>query len=187
MERDLKDTQALLTFLTERNPFSDDPTMHNLTTGVTAEDRVNADNAKSVGTTIIDSMVGKCVLDHSFKKKSQIVTMASNYAVKIGDEMINIGPQLFFQRLVTAGMRNEQLSEIFQYELSSYPSALFDMKYVMKAANKPALVDAIWALIKQDTPGPSEDDCVYVIDGGSLLHRIPWEKGHTYDRDMLIM
>lgn len=62
-----------------------------------------------------------------------------------------------------AGMRNEQLSEIFQYELSGYPSSLFDMKYVMKAANKPALVDAVWTLIKQDTPGPSKDDCVFVM------------------------
>ena len=28
--------------------------------------------------------------------------------------------------------------------------------------------------------GPSEND-VYVVDGGSLLHRIPWQKGSTYN------
>ena len=33
----------------------------------------------------------------------------------------------------------------------------------MKAANTPALADAMWAL-----------------NAGSLLHRIPWQKGRTY-------
>ena len=47
-----------------------------------------------------------------------------------------------------------------------------------------------WAglsLIQQDAPGPSEDDGVYVIDGGSLLHRIPWQKGTAFVRSMLTM
>ena len=35
IERDLKDTRILLlSILTERNPFSDDSTLHNITTGV---------------------------------------------------------------------------------------------------------------------------------------------------------
>ena len=93
----------------------------------------------------------------------------------------HIDPQVLFQRLVTAGMGNEQLPEIFQHELSSYPPALFDAKHVMKAANKPALADAIWALMPEDIQGPLDSDIVYVVDGGSLLHRIPWQKGSTYD------
>ena len=37
----------------------------------------------------------------------------------------------------------------------------------MKAANKPALADAMWALTPQDAPAsPSKDDCVCVINGG---------------------
>ena len=40
-----------------------------------------------------------------------------------------------------------------QYELSSFPPALFDMQYVMKAANKPPLADAMWALIPQYVQG----------------------------------
>ncbi len=51
----------------------------------------------------------------------------------------------------------------------------------MKTANKPVLGDAMWELVSPNAPGPSEDDCVYVIDGGSLIHRIPWQKGSTYD------
>ena len=50
---------------------------------------------------------------------------------------------LFLQRLIIAGMSNEELPEIFQYELSTYPPALFDTKNVMRVANKPALTDAM--------------------------------------------
>ena len=107
--------------------------------------------------------------------------MASNNAIKVGHELVNIDPLVLFQRFVTAGISNEQLPEIFQYELSSFPPALFDTKNVMKAANKPALADAIWALMPQYVQGPSENDHVYVVDGGSLLHQIPWQKGSTYD------
>ena len=67
-------------------------------------------------------------------------------------------------------MSNEQLPEIFQYELSSYLPALFDSKNIMKAANKPAFADTIWAFMPEDVQGLSEDDHAYVIVGGSLLH-----------------
>ena len=56
--------------------------------------------------------------------------MASNNAIKVSHELVNIDPLVLFQRLVTAGISNEQLPEIFQYELSSFPPALLDMKNV---------------------------------------------------------
>ena len=105
-------------------------------------------------------MMGEHVTTHSFKKKNQILTMASSYSIKVSNEHINIYPQVLFQRFITAGMRNEQLPQMFQYELSSYPPALFDMKNMMKTANKPALADAMWALMPQDSQRPSEDDCI---------------------------
>jgi len=52
----------------------------------------------------------------------------------------------------------------------------------MKAENKPVLADAIWALVPEDVQGLLEDDHVDVIDGGSLLHQIPWQKGSTYNK-----
>ena len=122
-----------MSFLTERKPFSDDPTL----------DTVNAENVKAVGTAIVNKVVGKNVVEHSSKKNNQIVNMASNNAIKVSHELVNIDPQVLFQRLVTAGMSNDQLPKIFQYELSSFLPALFDAKNVTKAANKPALADAM--------------------------------------------
>ena len=41
IERDLKDIMILLSFLRDRNPFNDNPTLHSIITGVTAENKIN--------------------------------------------------------------------------------------------------------------------------------------------------
>ena len=71
VERDLEDIKILLSFLSERNPFSYDPALHNIATGATAEeDKINAEDAKTVGTVIMKLVVCKCVFECSFKKKN---------------------------------------------------------------------------------------------------------------------
>jgi len=116
--KNTKDIKTVLAFFDERNPFTNDLYLRNIVTGVTAEDTINAEDAKSAGAAIVNEMVGKCVAEHSFKKKNQVV---SNNAIKVNQELVSIDPQVLFQRLVTAGMSNEQLPESFQFELSSYP------------------------------------------------------------------
>ena len=86
------------------------------------------------------------MLQRSFKTKDQAVTRSTSF-VTVNIETIQIDPQLLFQRLIAAGTRNDQLEEIFQFELCSYPPAIFEASYVMRPANKSALADAIWALM----------------------------------------
>ena len=74
----------------------------------TADERVNVQNATAFGTAMIYSMVGKCVLEHCFKKKNQVVTMAS---VTVMSQQL---------RHVTTGMKNDQLLEIFQFAFSFF-------------------------------------------------------------------
>ena len=50
----------------------------------------------------------------------------------------------------------------------------------MMPANTPALADAIWALIHRDVVGPTGQS-QYILYGGSLVHRIPWKRGTTYN------
>ena len=76
-----------MSFFGERNPFSDDPNLHNTVTGDTAENTINAEDAKSVGNAIVNEMVGKCVAEYSFKKTNQVVTMPSNSAIKVSHEL----------------------------------------------------------------------------------------------------
>ena len=48
----------------------------------------------------------------------------------------------------------------------------------MRPANKSALADAIWVLMPKDVIGPTGQS-QYILAGGSLVHRIPWQWGTT--------
>ena len=50
----------------------------------------------------------------------------------------------------------------------------------MRPANKPALAAAIWALMHKYVVGLTGQR-QYVLDGGSLMHRIPWQRCTTYN------
>lgn len=176
--KDMTDTCELLEFLETRNPFSDNKSLRNIATGVNADDRVNSDDARDVGDKILTSMVDKHVLDYTFRKTNQTVTMSTS-VVKINNETVHIDSQLLFQRLITAGTRADQLQDILKFELCSFPPAIFEAKHIMRPANKPALADALWTLMPEDVAEPIGDN-QYVLDGGSLLHRIPWSSGTTY-------
>ena len=52
-------------------------------------------------------------------------TLGGKGTVKIKDEEVIIDPKLLFQRLVTAGNHRDDLTEVFQYELCTYPPVLF--------------------------------------------------------------
>lgn len=149
-ERGHKDAHEIVTFLSLRNRFRADPSLRSITTGIVAEDNVNADKAKEVGEKIPSSLRGKNVYDYSFRRKDQVVTMASKAAVKFDDGKIQVDPQLLFQRLsiIATGGRFDNHKSLFKYEMCSYPHALFDTSLLPRKANKPVLVDAIWTDVK---------------------------------------
>ena len=70
--RDTDDTHKLICYLSSKDPFGNDPTLHSIDTGITAGDSVNVDQAASVGRKILDGMVDKTVLDHTFQKKIRL-------------------------------------------------------------------------------------------------------------------
>ena len=156
----MTDSCELLEFLESRNPFSDNYSFGSIATGINAGISVNVDTAKDVGEKILTSMAQQNVLQHS-------------------NEPIQIDPQLLFQWLITAGTGNVQLDEIFQFELCSYPPTIFEARYVMRPADKPALADAIWVLMPKYVVEPTGQS-QYVLDGGFLVHRIPLQRDTTY-------
>ena len=67
-----------------------------------------------------------------------------------------------------------------RYELSPFPPALFEARNVFRKADKPQLAHAI-----RDHASDAMLDCVpgstrHDLDGGSLLHRVPWQLGTRY-------
>ena len=179
-ERDKKDITSSLSFVTDRNPFLDDPSLRNIDTGATADSRVNADITKEISTNIIQSMSDQNIPNFTFKISQQVITLSTKTSIKIDGEPIQVDPQLLFRRLTTtANTRFDDQSDIFKYELCCFPSSLFDSGGFLREAHKSSLADAIWDL--GDCGVEKTDDSVdYVQDGGSLLQRIPWTKGDLF-------
>ena len=181
LSRDRTDTIKLLTFLETHDTFSadGDDVLCNIANGVTADDTVNADQARDVGNRILDGLDGQTIGNYSFKKKSQVVTMGRKSAVQVGDEHVQVDSQLLFQRLITAGERCGDLPLLFMHEMCSYPPALFESPGLMRISNKSLLADSIWNICPSIESHIS-DNRQYLLDGGSLLHRLPWIQGLTF-------
>ena len=149
---------------------------------MTAQVGVNVnDRSREIGEKILTSMVGKSVEEFTFKKADQAKSLGSRATVTIKGETVRVDPQLIFQRLITADERlaNDPKS-LFEYELCSHPPALFETPFLPLKANKASLADVLWKAMKEEQLQPS-GDVRYVLDGGALLHRIPWPRGFTFD------
>lgn len=99
--------------------------------------------------------------------------MHTTQALTIDNETAQVDPQLLFQRITTVARDAfPEMSELFKFELSSHPSSLFDNSGMPREAHKSTLADAIW---KSGECGVDAlpVDTKYVLDGGSLLHKLP--------------
>ncbi len=181
--RDWKDTATILSYLEENTPFALDKSLRNISTGVHAHSTVNVDKAEVVGRAILDNMEGENVDEYVFKRANQAVTMNCKCSVKVDGDIIQIDPQLLFQRLILVAKSRDDLEDIFKFELCSYPPALFSGLQFLREANKPILANAIWSLLPdQEISGLAGHEAVqYVLDGGALLQRITWAKGATFN------
>ena len=183
LQRDLKDSLKILEYLLARNPFDNRMELMSIDTGEIAVATVNVDQAKKIGHDILESMCGNPTKDYTFKKKDTAITMKARSTVQIDGEIIAIDPLLMFQRLITAvrGLGSElDLETAFTYELYTFPPALIESDGLLREANKLQIANSIWSSIGPDVAS-LPDSVSYVLDGGSLLHRISWAKGQTYN------
>ena len=96
-ERDMADTFEVLEYLTPRNPFGGNSTLHSISSGITADETVNCDCAQQLGNKVLEGMVGKATAQHTFKKKKQVCPLSNSNTINVRDEVIHIDPQLLFQ------------------------------------------------------------------------------------------
>jgi 5'-3' exonuclease len=179
IQRDRDDVEELLRFLHKRNPFSGDTTLHNISTGAESDDNVNIYDAKNVDLKVLDAMKGENVLEYTFKKACQAVTMVAKASLK--GEIVQVDPQLLLQRFIIAAETMENREAVFHYGLCTYPPSLFTPSGLMREAEKPALAEAMSNPEVVESHPPTEN-VQYVLDGGSLWQRIPWPQASTYDQ-----
>ena len=91
-----------------------------------------------------------------------------------------VDPQLLFQRLTTVATNLESKEDVFKYELTTVPAALFDSLGHQRQANKASLGDYLWTICDHSATVPCGGTVCYVLDGGSLLHRVTWPQDVTY-------
>ena len=149
-----------------------------------ADDNVNVHEMRSIGQNIINDMDNKDVFTYSFSRRDKAKTMSEKSKVHCGDQAgRSIGPALLFQRLLVianAGTDKIELDDVMRYELSTFPPTLFENSFMPREAQKYVLMTDIenYSNTKEikgvcySTP----DTDVFVLDSGSLLHRISWKK-----------
>ena len=74
---------------------------------------------------------------------------------------------------------------VLSYELSPHPPAFFEAKNILRTADKPHIIQAI-SDHAENASSEAVNDCIpetdcYVLEGGSLLHRLPFKKVNTYN------
>ena len=74
MKRDHSDLEKIKEKLSTCTPFSPDPSLRNIVTGVVAKEEVNVHEFETVGNDIIEKMIGKPVFGISFKRKDRAKT-----------------------------------------------------------------------------------------------------------------
>ena len=57
--------------------------------------------------------------EYVFKRANQVVTLNSKSSVKVDGDVIQIDPQLLFQRLTLVAKSRDCLEDVFRFELCS--------------------------------------------------------------------
>ena len=183
MARDKEDLAKLAAKLDQQSPFSDEVALRNIITGINADTNVNFHNLFIVGKDAVTNMEGQAVFSYSHKCTDAVNTLASPRAVTVDKER-GIDPALLFQRFIVVSQSEDICLEVMKCELSPYPPSLFELKNLLRKPDKPPLLHAVRSHVNSSNDAilqviPKTD--YYVLDGGSLIHRLKWTGGSTYN------
>ncbi|KAL2082773.1 hypothetical protein ACEWY4_022591 [Coilia grayii] len=178
MKRDLDDFKKIHSKPVACSPFSSDASLRNIVSGVVAQENVNVHEYDS--SRVIPKMIGQPVFTISFSRKDKAITLGETSAVKVAPDR-SIDSALLFQRFLVVSQSGElSLQEVMNYELSPFSPALFEARGIFRKADKPQLANAIRDHVKGGILDSIPKPEYHIVDGGSLLHRMPWRLGESY-------
>ena len=98
MNRDHENTEKVLAFLKDFSPYSyTDDSLHNIVSGVEADDNVNVHEMRSIGQKIVNDMDNKDVFTYSFSRRDKAKSMSEKSKVPCGDQAgRSIDPALLY-------------------------------------------------------------------------------------------
>ena len=165
----------------ERDPFEIYTELINLHSGEIAYQSVKVYKAHAIGETLILEMRKASAFDHTFKRRNMPITMKTKSTINVGYYSAKVDIQLPFQRLITF-IHPDEINDAFSYGLCTRPASLFDNKGLMNAAKKCEIKPALYDLYGLSGCILSDRlrDTNFVIEEGSLLHKISWTIGNIY-------
>ena len=142
---------------------------------------VNITDVQKCGESVLSKMEGTSPLTFTFKKDMQAKQIPASSNILTKETKITLDPDLLFQRLITVCTEDEQ-SDALKHELAHHPMSLFDDEGFMRDGKKSDLGKYIVETYKchDVIPNISNESWKKVVDGGMLLHRLPWQIGSTF-------
>ena len=180
---DQNDFEKVANWINEMDPFDVNRVqLQSLTSGLTANENVNCDEAESVGQKIQSKLDDQIFSRCSVKRSDQVTTLASmKNVVKVNKQSLNIDPSKLFSRLLVCSERNGDISSHFEYELTPVPASLFIDNF-MRKANKAQLIHHLFGkdfqIVVKDKIIKTD---IHVIDGGALLRQIKWNEKSSFE------
>ena len=182
--RDNRDMQTCLKWFDDNNPFNvTADKLRSLSTGVVANqcDGVNCDIAEDVGLDIQRKMDNKSFTEVKFSRSEQVRTLAYlTEKAANGKKENKKETNSLFHRLLILAERSAKVESYFCHELTTIPTALFKDDF-MRKPNKPELAKCITKKVIAETSVIASPDSLFVLDGGSFLHKVRWFKDATFD------
>ncbi|KYN28694.1 hypothetical protein ALC57_01884 [Trachymyrmex cornetzi] len=177
MTRDHADIEKLVLWLESHNPFTTSDVFISIATGVSGDEGINCCDAFQVGLNAMQKVDGDNFKDIKLKRSYKCVPLlAVNSKLVINKEVVPIDPLLLFQRISIIKNSDKELEEFLQYELAPFPLSLFDESGMRK--NVKSQLYSIFTSSTIDLH--TLNDVTYVIDGGMLLHRVPWKVNEKF-------
>ena len=175
-------------WLTARNPFTfEDSNLHLLSAGfisIAVEDEINCDDFERIGANTQAGMDGKSFTEVRFKQNNQAKPLDwYQNRVTIDEVKVYINSTALFTRLAALAKREENEESYFYYEMSNEPMSLFKNMMTRKP-DKPSLQKTLVTdeeLNKLDLTS-GQNNYSYVVDGGTLLHRLCWLKESNFEK-----
>ena len=146
----------------------------NISNGLVADQTITCDRALEIGKETIGSLSGSNLSDVHLQQKRKVVPLSklTSGTIKIHDKNVILNfQQELFHRMLCLDVSKTEIKEYFEYELASVPRSLSDSSQLRKGP-KSSFLNAFCS--QKETLLPSNP--YYVLDGGNLLHSVPWPK-----------
>lgn len=177
--RDKKDRGTFVEWLEAHPPFAgyEAERLVCLSTGLVADLSVNCDSAVELGRKAASGMSGKKFTDLTLRRGDKVKTIGSKQkTVRVRGENVEVNPSLLLNRITCVLNNSSEMDEFLAYELAPQPPSLFK-DGVMRKPTKKAIGDLLKSFTQQSK---LPENCLFIIDGGHLLHSVVWPKPSTY-------